>query len=115
MKRRVIYGVVVLVLTANFLIGAHVYLHAAQAAQKDDPYPPIELFSFVIEKVRKEYVDGQKLTYRDLVYGALKGMLNTLDPHSEFMEPDKSTSSCRTTLKELSVDWVSSCRSRTPS
>jgi len=39
--------------------------------------------------VRKDYVDGQKLTYQDLVYGALKGMLNTLDPHSEFMEPEK--------------------------
>jgi carboxyl-terminal processing protease len=43
----------------------------------------------VLEKVRKDYVDGQKLTYQDLVYGALKGMLNTLDPHSEFMEPEK--------------------------
>src|SRR5436309_2738623 len=42
-----------------------------------------------MEKVRKHYVDGQKLTYQDLVYGALKGMLNTLDPHSEFMEPEK--------------------------
>src|SRR5262249_27468250 len=42
-----------------------------------------------MEKVRKDYVDGQKLSYQELVYGALKGMLNTLDPHSEFMEPDK--------------------------
>ena len=42
-----------------------------------------------MEKVRKDYVDGQNLTYKDLVYAALKGMLNTLDPHSEFMEPEK--------------------------
>jgi carboxyl-terminal processing protease len=34
-------------------------------------------------------VDGQSLKYQDLVYAALKGMLNTLDPHSEFMEPEK--------------------------
>jgi carboxyl-terminal processing protease len=34
-------------------------------------------------------VDGQKLTYQDLVYAALKGMISTLDPHSEFMEPEK--------------------------
>ena len=26
---------------------------------------------------------------RELVYAALRGMLNTLDPHSEFMEPQK--------------------------
>ena len=49
----------------------------------------MELFSYVMEKVRKDYVDGQKLTYQDLVYAALKGMISTLDPHSEFMEPEK--------------------------
>src|SRR4029077_19818556 len=58
-------------------------------AEKDSPYPSLELFSYVMEKVRKDYVDGQKLTYQDLVYGALKGMLNSLDPHSEFMEAEK--------------------------
>src|SRR5207253_6694837 len=46
-------------------------------------------FSYVLEKVRKDYVDGQNVKYKELVYGALKGMLNTLDPHSEFMEPEK--------------------------
>src|SRR5215475_1897701 len=89
MKRRLIYGVVVVVLSANLVIGARVYLNSAQAAEKDTAYPSLELFSYVLEKVRKDYVDGQKLTYQELVYGALKGMLNTLDPHSEFMEPDK--------------------------
>lgn len=89
MKRRVIYGVVVLALTVNLLIGARIYLNSAQAAEKDTPYPSLELFSYVMEKVRKEYVDGRNLTYQDLVYGALKGMLNTLDPHSEFMDPEK--------------------------
>jgi len=49
----------------------------------------LELFSVVMERVRKDYVDGEKLTYKDLVYGALKGMINTLDPHSEFLEPEK--------------------------
>src|SRR2546422_369979 len=89
MKRRLIYGAVALALSVNLLIGARVYLSSAQAAEKDTAYPSLELFSYVMEKVRKDYVDGQKLTYQDLVYGALKGMLNTLDPHSEFMEPEK--------------------------
>jgi carboxyl-terminal processing protease len=43
----------------------------------------------VLERVRKDYVDGTNVTYQDLVYGALKGMISTLDPHSEFMEPDQ--------------------------
>ena len=89
MKRRLVYAVAALALAANLLIGARVYLSTAEAAEKDSPYSSIELFSYVMERVRKEYVDGEKLSYKDLVYGALKGMLNTLDPHSEFMDPDK--------------------------
>src|SRR3954451_5403682 len=89
MKRRVIFGGLALVLSVNLLIGAKVFLSSAQAAEKDSPYPSLELFSYVLERVRKDYVDGQNVKYQDLVYGALKGMLNTLDPHSEFMEPEK--------------------------
>ena len=89
MKRRLLYGVVITALSVNLLIGARVYLTAAQPPEKDSAYPSLELFTYVMEKVRKDYVDGQNLKYQDLVYAALKGMLNTLDPHSEFMEPDK--------------------------
>jgi carboxyl-terminal processing protease len=89
MKRRVIYGVIVAALGINLVVGALLYRNSAQAAEKDSAYPSLELFSYVMEKVRKDYVDGSKLTYQELVYGALKGMLNTLDPHSEFMEPEK--------------------------
>ena len=83
------YGLVTLALTVNLLIGARIYMASAEAAEKDMVYPSLELFSYVMEKVRKDYVDGQKLTYQELVYAALKGMINTLDPHSEFMEPEK--------------------------
>ncbi len=89
MKRRVIYGFLAIALTVNLIIGARVFLSSAQAAEKDSAYPSLELFSYVMEKVRKDYVDGQNVSYQDLVYAALKGMLNTLDPHSEFMEPEK--------------------------
>ena len=89
MKRRLMYGLVTLALTVNLLIGARIYMASAEAAEKDMVYPSLELFSYVMEKVRKDYVDGQKLTYQELVYAALKGMINTLDPHSEFMEPEK--------------------------
>src|SRR3989454_3533298 len=89
MKQRLIYGMVSLALLVNLLIGARIYLNSAQAAEKDSAYPSLELFTYVMEKVRKDYVDGEKLTYQELVYGALKGMLNTLDPHSEFMDPEK--------------------------
>jgi carboxyl-terminal processing protease len=89
MKRRLIYGLVILALGVNLLVGVRIYSASAHAAEKDSPYSSLQLFSFVMEKVRKDYVDGQNLTYKVLVYDALKGMLNSLDPHSEFMEPDK--------------------------
>jgi carboxyl-terminal processing protease len=89
MRRRIIYGLIVVLLAANLGVGARIYFRSAQAAEKDSAYPSLELFSYVVEKVRKDYVDGSKLTYQDLIYGALKGMINTLDPHSEFMEPVK--------------------------
>ena len=89
MKRRVFYGILLGVLAANFFVGAQVYFSNVQAAEKDDALPSISLFTSVLDRVRKEYVDGEKLSYQDLIHGALKGMLSTLDPHSEFMEPVK--------------------------
>jgi carboxyl-terminal processing protease len=89
MKRRLIYGVVLVALALNLAIGARLYLGSAEAAEKDSAYPNLELFSVVMEKIRKDYVDGKELTYQELVHGALKGMVNTLDPHSEFLEPVK--------------------------
>ena len=89
MKRRVFYGLLLGGLLINLVLGAQVYLSSVQAAEKDDALPNLRLFSTVLDRVRQEYVDGDKLTYQDLIHGALKGMLSTLDPHSEFMEPSK--------------------------
>jgi carboxyl-terminal processing protease len=89
MKRRFFYGVLGFVLGVNLLIGAQIYIYSAHAASTDDPYENYRLLSDVLEKVRSEYVDADKLTYSELIHGALKGMLNTLDPHSEFMDKAK--------------------------
>ena len=89
MKRRLIYGLVIVALVLNLAIGARIYLGSARAASKQDAvYPNLELFADVLERVRKEYVDGQDVTYHDLVYSSLKGMVGSLDPHSEFMDVD---------------------------
>lgn len=89
MKRRFFYGLLLGVLAVNLFFGAETYFASVQAAEKDDALPNLRLFSTVLDRVRQEYVDGDKLTYQDLIHGALKGMLNTLDPHSEFMESSK--------------------------
>jgi carboxyl-terminal processing protease len=46
-------------------------------------------FSRVIEQVRRNYVDEDKVTYDQLVDSALAGMLANLDPHSEYMNTKK--------------------------
>jgi len=87
MKRRLIYGLVIAVLAVNFFAGAWIYLGSAQAAGKNDAINPnLELLSEVLERVRTEYVDGQNLTYHDLTYAAVKGIVRMLDPHSQFMD-----------------------------
>jgi carboxyl-terminal processing protease len=62
--------------------------------KKNDLYKQIELFSDSLAVIQTDYVDDVKP--RDLIYGALRGMLSALDPHSQFMDPD--------TYNELKVD-----------
>jgi carboxyl-terminal processing protease len=89
MKRSLIFGLVIALLALNLAIGAQIYLSLAHATdEKDAADPNMQLFDDVLDKVRNEYVDGKNLTYRDLVYAALKGMVAKLDPHSEFLDAD---------------------------
>lgn len=114
MKKRILYTCLVVGLGLNLLLGTQIYLRSAQAAEKDDIYHNLELFTRVLERVRAEYVDGDKLSYQDLVHGALKGMLGSLDPHSEFMEPVKYEELSKDTKGEFGgVGIVIGLRDRT--
>jgi len=89
MNRRIVYGVLLALLGVNLFFGAQIYVYSASASPKENMYGQYKLLAEVLEKVRQEYVDGDKLTSEELIHGALKGMLNTLDPHSEFMDAAK--------------------------
>lgn len=52
----------------------------------DDLYAQIELFSYALTTVQAAYVEEP--TAKELIYGSLKGMLSSLDPHSQFLTPD---------------------------
>jgi carboxyl-terminal processing protease len=60
----------------------------AAVSTKENGYSEIATFAKAVELIRQDYVDGQKVSYHDLVYAAMKGMLSSLDPHSQFMDPD---------------------------
>ena len=49
-------------------------------------YENLDLFTRVMELVNQKYVD--KVDRQKLIYGALQGMVGSLDDHSQFMEPD---------------------------
>ena len=66
---------------------------AAQSGGGND-YESIELFTDVLSIVKKSYVE--EVDTKKLVYGAINGMLTSLDPHSSFMPPD--------TYKEMKID-----------
>ena len=55
-------------------------------ARSDEIYEKLKIFSEVLSIIQKNYVE--ETTAEDLIYGAINGMLRTLDPHSSFMLPD---------------------------
>lgn len=55
-------------------------------AEPDATYRELALFTDVLAIVRHSYVE--EVPVKELVYGAINGMLATLDPHSSFMPPD---------------------------
>lgn len=80
------------VLAVNLVVGARIYSQETAAAEtgegKDSPLEMYTLFSKVVEQVRANYVDTEKSDYKDLIQGALRGMLQSLDPHSQFMDEE---------------------------
>jgi carboxyl-terminal processing protease len=60
--------------------------HGKTKAEPEEMYEKLRVFSDVLSIVQKNYVEETKP--EDLIYGAINGMLRTLDPHSSFMRPD---------------------------
>src|SRR5438045_5822297 len=87
MKRRFVL-IVLALLAVKGLLALRLFTAHAAENDPDSGYAQIAVFAKAIELLRQDYVDGNKTGYHDLVYAAMKGMLASLDPHSQFMEPD---------------------------
>jgi carboxyl-terminal processing protease len=74
------------VFLAGFLF-ATAALGVKSAAGDETTYQKIEIFSKVLHYVQTTYVEP--IDQRQLMYGAIKGMLATLDPHTVFMPPEE--------------------------
>ncbi len=90
-KLVVIVALIFAVTSAGIFIGRWT---AASSVSAEEGYEELKVFSEVLSLVRKNYVEDVKP--KDLIYGAIKGMLGSLDPHSAFMTPEQ--------YREMQVD-----------
>ncbi len=56
------------------------------ADKKEDIYSKVDLFSEVLDKINKEYVD--KINQGEAMDAAINGVLQSLDPYSAYMSPE---------------------------
>ena len=71
------------------LIGIKIYLASSAGmvfANQQDVYKQLNLFGEVYERVRSEYVE--EIKDKDLIEAAINGMLQSLDPHSSYLNAD---------------------------
>ena len=87
----VIWLLIFIVASTGIFIGRW---SVTSVSAEGEGYEELRSFTEVMSMVKKYYVEEVKT--KDLVYGAIKGMLNSLDPHSSFMTPES--------YKEMQVD-----------
>jgi carboxyl-terminal processing protease len=85
-------GLIALVLTFFFLVNNP--KEGINAADVEKTFPKIKLFSEALNEIQKKYVEEREA--KELIYGAIRGMMNTLDPHSTFLSPEE--------FKELEIE-----------
>src|SRR6478672_13867441 len=86
---------VIVVATLSTLAGmAMVAGGAAALPKKYSPYHKLNIFTRVLSYVENNYVEN--VDHDELIYGAIKGMLDTLDPHTSFLKPEQ--------YKEMKID-----------
>ena len=62
------------------------YVGDSSFASAKDRYLNLQLFAKIMNLVQKYYVDD--VDTKKLIYGGIKGMLQELDPHTNFLPPD---------------------------
>ena len=77
-------GFVVITGLLGMILGA-VVTHSAPVFARDR-YADLQMFTKVLNLVEQHYVE--EVDTKKLIYGGIKGMLASLDPHTNFLPPD---------------------------
>src|ERR1700682_3449525 len=88
MHRRLLLGTFACLVFLNLFLGIRFYTADAAGGDDDSGYAQLSVFAKAIQLLRQDYVDGNKTSSHDLIDAAMRGMLASLDPHSQFMEPN---------------------------
>ena len=77
------YSLIITIISITLFINTKIVL----AAQNGDKlYEKIDLFSEVLEKIQKEYVE--EVDHSETMDAAINGVLQSLDPYSSYMSPE---------------------------
>ncbi|OLC01292.1 MAG: peptidase S41 [Nitrospirae bacterium 13_1_40CM_62_7] len=74
------------VVVVALLLGVLIGKGWERTGHATETYEELKTFSEVLTQIQKHYVEDVKP--KDLVQGAIRGMLATLDPHSAYMTPE---------------------------
>lgn len=77
-----------------FLISLFIFSNGFSKEKKEDTYRALKLFSQVFRLIEDNYVS--EINPKELIYGAIQGMLSSLDPHSSLLKPEE--------YKELEIE-----------
>lgn len=81
-------AMVILLSGVSFAAGSMTQSSGKPKENSEDVYKYLNPFVDALTIIREKYVDEEKTNPKDLIYGAIQGMVNTLDPFSQFMPPE---------------------------
>lgn len=83
-KYRVILGLMLIFSTLLWIGGSGI--REQLQAETDETYEELKIFSDVLDIIEKNYVDP--VESKELIRGAIRGMIGSIDPHSAFLLPE---------------------------
>lgn len=79
-KKIIVFMVMLIVIVFSYRVGF------SSAKESDELYKEMEIFAEGLAVIEQKYVEDKPA--KDLVYGAMKGLLGSLDSYSQFLTPD---------------------------